>query len=91
MKGDRWLQATVTVDATNGAVANVSLSLRGGDANNDNSVDSTDFGLLIGAYNSALVFSGSGYDASADFNCDGHVDATDFGILIGNYNTTGAN
>ena len=89
VKGDHWLQGTISVDATSGLVANVRLSLRGGDANNDNSVDSTDFGLLIGTYNSALSISGSGYDTAEDFNCDGHIDASDFGLLIGNFGQTG--
>ena len=89
VKGDFWLQATVPVDATNGPVANVSLFLRGGDTNNDNAVDSTDFSLLIGAYNSALALPGSGYEPSCDFNCDGRVDASDFGLLIGNFGATG--
>ena len=89
VKGDRWLQATIPVDLTNGPVSNIALALRGGDANNDNSVDSTDFGILIGTYNSAVATLGNAYDASADFNCDGKVDSTDFGILIGEFGRVG--
>ena len=54
-------------------------------------VDSTDFGLLIGAFNSDASIPGTGYDPTADFNEDGFVDSTDFGLLIGNYGAIGAN
>ena len=89
VKGDRWLQATIPVDATGGAASNVRLTLRGGDANNDNAVDTSDFGVLVGAYGGSSKVSGSGYDAVADFNCDGFVDTTDFGLLVGNYGQAG--
>ena len=65
--------------------------LPAGDANNDNSCDTTDFGVLVGAYNSSLAIPGTGYDPAADFNFDGLVDTTDFGLLVGNYNNVGAN
>ena len=67
----------------------MNFALLGGDANNDNSIDSSDFGILIGAFNSSSAVSGSGYDPTADFNSDGSVDSSDFGILIGNFNLTG--
>ena len=60
-------------------------------SNSDNSVDSSDFGILIGAFNTAAALPGSGYDPTADFNSDGVVDSTDFGLLIGNYGSVGAN
>ena len=64
--------------------------LPAGDANNDDSVDSTDFGLLIGAFNTNSNVQGSGYDPTVDFNFDGLVDSTDFGLLIGEFNNVGA-
>ena len=67
------------------------VNLPAGDANGDNSVDSSDFGLLIGAFNSDAAISGSGYDATADFNFDGVVDSSDFGLLIGEFNNDGDN
>lgn len=91
VKGNTYLAATTPLDVTNGAVSNVAVTLLPGDANNDNSVDSTDFGLLIGAYNTMASVPNSGYDPTVDFNGDGSVDSTDFGILIGNYNMQGAN
>ena len=92
VKGDKWLRATTAaLNANGGDVSNITLALQGGDANNDNSVDSSDFGVLIGAFNSSVSVPGSGYDPTADFNNDGSVDSTDFGILIGNFNLAGTN
>ena len=89
-KGATWLATTTPVDAANGAVTGVSITLPAGDANGDNSCDATDFGVFVSAYNSVKAVPGSGYDAAADFNLDGSVDATDFGLLVSNYNTAGA-
>ena len=91
IKGDKWLQAAVLIDTNSGSVSGIKANLTGGDANNDNSVDSTDFGILIGAFNSDASLPGSGYDARVDFNEDGLVDSTDFSILIGDFNAIGAN
>ena len=66
------------------------LLLPAGDANNDNSVDTSDFGVLVGAYGSDSSVPGSGYDPAADFNYDGVVDTTDFGLLVGEYGGAGA-
>ena len=90
IKGDRNLAQTVRVDATGGNAVGVSVFLPGGDANNDNYCDTTDFGLLVGCYGSNATLSGSGYDPACDFNGDGTVDSTDFGILVGNYGASGA-
>ena len=89
VKGNLWLAQNLSLDATGSAASNLSLSLRAGDANNDNSVDSSDFGVLIGAFGGDSSVPGSGYDATADFNCDGMVDSSDFGLLIGEFNNTG--
>ena len=90
IKADKFLAANVDIDTTNSDTPNIVALLPAGDANNDNSVDSTDFGILIGAYGSSASDPGSGYDATADFNGDGSVDSTDFGLLIGNFNLQGA-
>ena len=82
------LTSGVAISATSGTVPNVLLP--GGDTDNNNSVDTTDFGTFVGAYNSSSAVPGSGYDPTADFNFDGIVDATDFGIFVGDYNTAGA-
>ena len=90
VKGNKWLRSTPqNVTVLSGNATGLSFALNGGDANNDNSVDATDFGIFVSAYNSAASVPGSGYDARADFNSDGIVDPTDFGIFVSNYNTTG--
>ena len=88
VKGAKWLQKVAPLDLRNRSGA-LTLFLPGGDANNDNSVDSSDFGLLIGAFNTSGAIAGSGYDNHADFNDDGTVDSTDFGILIGSFGSAG--
>ena len=79
------------MDTTGGNVSiGPPIFLRGGDANDDNFSDTTDFGLLVGCYGTSASVPGSGYDSNCDFNCDGFVDTTDFGILVGNYAAEGS-
>ena len=89
IKGAKYLAVNLPVSAANNNVTGLSAALSAGDANGDNSVDATDFGLFVSAYNSDSAVPGSGYDPACDFNSDGSVDATDFGLLVGNYNTVG--
>ncbi len=89
VKGSVFLQKVVAVDTTAGDVTGLDVPLTPGDGNNDNSVDSSDFTLIIGAYNSDSAVPGSGYDPQADFNCDGKVDSSDFTLLIGAYGMVG--
>ena len=89
-KGAKYLRGVVTVDASHTSQTGVNVMLPAGDANDDNSVDATDFGIFVGAYNSTYAIPGSGYDPAADFNDDGTVDTTDFGLLVGNYGSVGA-
>ena len=91
IKPDHYLAANVSIDMTNGTALGVTAILLTGDANNDNSIDATDFGIFVSAYNSSAAVPGPGYDSAADFNSDGNVDAADFGLLVGNYNKMGAN
>ncbi len=92
VKGDKYLAVAVSVNTSGGnSVVGLNILLHGGDGNNDNSVDSSDFTLLIGAYNSDVTAPGSGYDAQADFDGDGSVDSNDFTILIGNFGQVGDN
>lgn len=90
IKPDKFLAANISVDLSGGNVSGAYAEVQPGDANNDNSVDSTDFGILIGAFNTSASIPDSGYDVTADFNGDGSVDSSDFGILIGNFNRQGA-
>ena len=91
VKGAQWLAASQTVDVTARDAHDLTFLLLAGDANNDNMVDATDFGILVGAYGGDTTIDGSGYDPQADFNNDGSIDTTDFGLLVGNYNSIGAN
>ena len=91
IKGAINLQKVVTVAALTGDVTNLLATLPAGDANGDNSIDPTDFGIFVSAYNSDSSIPNSGYDLRADFNFDGVVDPTDFGLFVGNYNTAGDN
>ncbi|MBQ0055312.1 MAG: Ig-like domain-containing protein [Synergistaceae bacterium] len=82
IKGERYLatiqNATVQL---NGNDWNITMAetIKGGDANGDNSVNLTDFGILGKSF---LKKTGvTGYDARADFNGDNSVNLTDFGIL----------
>ncbi len=83
----------VVVSSTGGILGTNAnpITLPAADSNNDNSVDSSDFTALIGAFNSDAAVAGSGYDPTADFNFDGFVDSSDFTLLIGQFNNVGPN
>lgn len=50
-----------------------------GDLNNDLAVNSTDFGLFVGAFGTNCVA------CKADMNGDGSVNSTDFGLFVGTF------
>ena len=89
VKGPKNLAKVLVADATSGSAFGLSVTLPGGDANNDNVVDIADFGLLVNAYGSSTGAPGGSYDARADFNGDSTVDIGDFGILVNSYGTSG--
>ena len=91
IKGHKYLAANIAYDVRQRPLSNAQITLQTGDSNNDNSVDSTDFGNLIGAFGSSADIPDSGYEWTIDFNGDGSIDSTDFGLLIGNFNAVGAN
>ena len=63
-------------------------TMRAGDADNDNLVNSADFNILKNSYGKG---SGDpGYDDRADFNGDNLVSAADFNLLKANFGTAGA-
>ena len=65
-----------------------------GDADNSNSCDVLDFGILVNAYGSGRGFPfnpNNPYDPAPDFNYDGVVDVLDFGLLVNEYGFKGAN
>ena len=79
--------SNLVISGVTGTIPDVLLPA--GDANNDNFADTSDFGVLIGAYGADSNITGSGYDQAADFNFDGIVDTTDFGLLVGEYGNQG--
>ena len=89
IKGTKWLASVQPVNTTTGNATGVTATLLAGDANNDNSIDPTDFNIFVSAYNSDSSIPGSGYDTQADFNCDGLVDPTDFSLFVSNYTLAG--
>ena len=90
IKPDKYLAVVVPVTVSGGNASGIMATLVGGDANNDNTVDIADFGLLVNSYNGDSSIAGSGYDVRADFNGDGIVDIADFGLLVNSYNQSGA-
>ena len=90
IKPDKFLARTAPVAVSGKGFAPVTVrAFNGGDANNDNSVDTSDFGILVGAYGGSATVPGSGYDPRADFNGDSVVDPSDFGILVDSYGQKG--
>ena len=51
IKGYSWLQKVIPNVVVTGDISVATVLLPVGDLNNDNSVDATDFGLLVGTYN----------------------------------------
>ena len=91
IKPDKFLANTVPVTVTAGVYGTVSPApSAAGDANNDNSVDVLDFGVLVNAYGSKVSDPAASYDPTADFNGDGTVDVLDFGLLVNSYGDRGA-
>lgn len=87
-KGPQYLAKSGSVTLAGDAVTQQEIGLMvTGDANDDNVVDITDFGIL------RLTFGRSqgdpDYDPRADFNGDTIVDITDFGLLRGNFGQSG--
>jgi hypothetical protein len=87
VQGSRYLAANVSVDATNGDVSNVSVTLLTGDINSDNKIGIADLGLLADAFHSTS--SNGNWNPYADLNGDGQVDVTDLGLLADNFGRKG--
>ena len=72
-----WLSASVSVDSA----TEPTFTLRAGDLNGDNRVNTRDVNLMRAALGTA--------DVVADFNGDGVVDQTDFDLLKANLGRIG--
>jgi hypothetical protein len=88
-KGSKWLRkkiGNITVTAGENTVENF-LNLKGGDANNTNSINIQDLNILKASYGKS---SGQpGYDSRADFNKTNSVNIQDLNLLKGNYGQSG--
>jgi hypothetical protein len=94
VKGDRWLAQSLSVEVPElqpdaPVVLGLNLTLIGGDANNDNSVDVFDLDALIQAFD-ATPDNSNWNGGAADFNGDGSVDVFDLDLLIRNFDLAGA-
>jgi hypothetical protein len=88
VKGERWLSKTVQANTTNGNVTGVNVgALKGGDANNSNSVDVLDLAVLIQSFD--FCEGDAEFLSGADFDCSGCVDVLDLDILIRNFDAEG--
>lgn len=78
IKGPKHLTGKFTLPIGVESIDWSSLPLKGGDANNDDRVDSTDFALLQRDYLRSIV-------SAADFNYDVRIDSQDFAVLQDGY------
>jgi hypothetical protein len=84
VKGPQYLSTSGSVTLSRAPVTSVETGVQPvGDANNDNLVDISDFGILY------ATFQHSPIDPRADFNGDGSVDISDFSLLRLNFGRLG--
>jgi len=70
-------------------VLNLRITLRPGDADDNNFVDGDDLNILLSAFGGDVDDPNSPYDERADFNCDGFNDGDDLNILLTNFGAEG--
>jgi hypothetical protein len=87
IKGAWWLSRVMPVNATAGDVSGILLTLRAGDANNDNRVDVLDLDILLPAFDTAE--GDLGYRPNADFDGDHVVSVLDLDLLLRNFDQDG--
>jgi hypothetical protein len=87
IKGSKWLQKDVNVDASGGDVSGVTATLLTGDVNDDNAVNITDLGLLADSFGKSQ--GQTGFNPNADLNGDNAVNITDLGLLADNFGRQG--
>ncbi len=86
VKGARHLSRMVDVTVSGDTTA-PTVTLKGGDANNDDSADVLDLDLMIQAFDT--VEGDPGYNPGADFDYSDSVDVLDLDILIRNFDQVG--
>ncbi|MCE9558665.1 MAG: hypothetical protein K8R88_06910 [Armatimonadetes bacterium] len=89
VKVNHWLNkkvGTLTLAGNGSYTLNASLPTNG-DCNNDNTVDLTDYTIVVTAFNA--VPGAGNWNPDADLNEDGIVDLTDYTIVVTNFNAIG--
>jgi hypothetical protein len=87
IKHPKYLAAVETITLAPGANNLNFGELLGGDVNNSNGINLTDFSVLASTYGTAD--GDQGYDDRADISGDLEVELSDFSILASNYNLDG--
>jgi hypothetical protein len=82
LKGQINLSNAATLTLLGGSANQEMGLMKGGDCNNTNVVNATDFSILRATF-------GTGNDLRADFNRDGVINSTDFNILRSNFGQGG--
>ncbi len=89
VKGSNTLANTVTFTLNSAGQVVQTGVLRAGDANDDNTVNLSDFTVLAATFGRSTSTTPP-MDGRADFNGDGQVNINDFSLLAGNFGTAGA-
>ena len=89
LKGSKNLRVSLGTVTVSGAVSLPDAALPAGDADDSNSIDIADFGILVNAFSGSASVPLSGYDSRADFDYNGIVDIGDFGLLVNEYGNSG--
>lgn len=88
VKGPKYLANVGSVTLTGSGTTNAEMGfMRGGDANNDNIVNTSDFTILKNTFGKSI--GQPGYDDRADFTGDQAVNASDFTVLKTNFGMAG--
>ena len=87
VKGAKWLQKAVPVDATAGDAGGVTATLLTGDVDNNNAVSAPDYARLKAAYGATPT--STNWQVGADLNGDNRVSAIDYALLKANYGKQG--
>ena len=89
IKGRKWLQMTLKVDASGGGeITGVEAKLLAGDLNGDNVIELDDLVIFFDAYGS-VIGDPNWNDGIADLTCDGSVELEDLVIFFDNYGQQG--
>jgi hypothetical protein len=89
VKGPKYLANAGALSLSGASVTNAEMGLlRAGDADGNNVVNASDFGILRATFGKGV--GDPGYDDRADFTGDEIVNAQDFNLLRGNFGLGGA-